>query len=139
MSAEAVAEIAANAAAAVDPRLLPHRLRVLRIIRAHPGINLTALAKAVRLPLPRASRVCSGMESEGMLERHSVITDRREIGLSLTPEGEALLTDYRARRTAEITEVMRRMPAGDQRRLLTGLRSFTRSLAAVRGPGGERP
>lgn len=133
VSAEAIAEIAATAALAVDPRLLRHRLRVLLIVQDHPGINLTGLARAMGLTLPRASRMCSGMESAGMLERRPVIADRREIELALTPEGAALLADYRGRRAEEIAEIMRRMPADERRDLLTGLRAFAVSLDAVRG------
>ncbi|MFI5756439.1 MarR family winged helix-turn-helix transcriptional regulator [Streptomyces sp. NPDC051569] len=133
VSAEAVTEIAAGAAAAVDRRLLPHRLRILLIVQERPGINLTGAARAVGLTLPRASRVCGGMEAAGLLERRPVLADRRGIELALTPEGAALLADYRSRRAAEIAEVMRRMPAGERRHLLAGLRSFSSSLAAVRG------
>jgi DNA-binding MarR family transcriptional regulator len=133
VSAETIAEMAVNAAVAVDPRLLPHRLRMLLVIQEHPGINLTGLAGRVDLSLPRASRVCGALESAGLLERHAVAADRREIELVLTPAGAALLADYRARRATEIADVIRRMPVAARRELLAGLRSFTASLAAVRG------
>jgi len=132
LSAEAVARMWMNAAVAVDPRLLPHRLRVLLVVRERPGINLTGLAGAMGLTLPHASRVCAGMESAGLLERRSVATDRREIQLELTPGGAALLADYRARHAVEFAEVVDRMPAADRDGLLTGLRSFASSLAAVK-------
>lgn len=131
VSVEAVARISAEAAAAVDPRLLPHRLRVLTVVLGRPGVNLTGLAAAVGLTLPRASRVCSGMESAGLLERRPVAGNRREIELVLMPAGEALLRDFRARRNRKIAEAMGRMPVDERLALLSGLRSFSRSRTVV--------
>ncbi|MFJ4923783.1 MarR family winged helix-turn-helix transcriptional regulator [Streptomyces sp. NPDC088725] len=136
VSAEAVTEISASAAAALDPRLPPHRLRLLSVIQRRPGVNLTGLAESMGLTLSRASRVCSAMEAAGLLERRPVTTDRREIELALAPRGAALLTDYQDRRAGQIAEVIRRMPASDLGDLLTGLRSFAASLAAVRDGRG---
>jgi DNA-binding MarR family transcriptional regulator len=129
-SAEAVAEISANAAAALEPRLPTHRLRVLLLVGERPGMNLTGLARATGLTLPRASRMCGGMESAGLLERRPVRADRREIELVLTPHGLTVLTDYRARRAAELTGILRRMPGTACAELLAGLRAFASSLTA---------
>jgi DNA-binding MarR family transcriptional regulator len=130
-SVTAVTEISVGVAAAVDPRLLPYRLRVLMVVTERPGINLTALAKAIRVGLPRASRVCSGMERAGLLARGSNGHSRREIGLWATARGVAVLEDYRARWADLLTDVMRLTPAADRGDLLTGLRSLASSLRAV--------
>jgi DNA-binding MarR family transcriptional regulator len=128
-SAEAVTEISVSSAASVDPWLLPHLLRVLRLVADRPGVNLTTLAGGTGMTLPRASRMCSAMESAELIERRPVHQDRREIGLVLTDRGVALIAAYRALCTARIADVMRGMPGERRAELLAGLRSFTSSLA----------
>jgi DNA-binding MarR family transcriptional regulator len=129
-SADAVAEISVTAAAAVDPRLLPNRLRILRLVGDRPGTNLTGLAGGAGLTLPRASRMCAALESAELIERRRAREDRREIGLVLTDHGRALLARYHALRTARIIDVLRAMPAESRAELLAGLRSFASSLSA---------
>ncbi|MCA1221647.1 MarR family winged helix-turn-helix transcriptional regulator [Streptomyces sp. 8L] len=128
-SAEAVTEISVGAAAAVDPWLLPHRLRVLRLVADRPGVNLTGLAAGTGMTLPRASRMCAALESAQLIERRPVRQDRREIGLVLSERGSALLADYRALCTERIAEILRAMPGESRTELLEGLRSFVSSLA----------
>ncbi|WP_329454529.1 MarR family winged helix-turn-helix transcriptional regulator [Streptomyces sp. NBC_01497] len=133
-SAEAVTEISVTTATALDPWLLPNRLRVLRFVGERPGVNLTGLAAGAGMTLPRASRMCAAMESAELIERRPVRQDRREIGLVLTGRGTALLADYRALRASRIADVMRRMPDDRRADLLAGLRAFVASL----GDAGER-
>ncbi|MBP0456392.1 MarR family winged helix-turn-helix transcriptional regulator [Streptomyces montanisoli] len=128
-SAEIVTEISAEAAAAVDPRLPPHRLRILLLIGRRRGLNLTGLARSLGVTMPRASRLCASMESDGLIERLPVRQDRREIRLVLTARGSTLLADYRALRADGIADAMRGMPREACAELLAGLRSFVSSLA----------
>ncbi|GAA3715849.1 MarR family winged helix-turn-helix transcriptional regulator [Streptomyces tremellae] len=133
-SAEAVSEIAVSAAAAVDPWLLPHRLRILRFVGDRPGLNLTRLADGTGMTLPRASRMCATLEAAELIERRPVRGDRRGIGLVLTERGASLLADYRDRRATRIADVMRHMPGDSALALLAGLRSFVSSLADAEDP-----
>ncbi|KIF71383.1 hypothetical protein HY68_26835 [Streptomyces sp. AcH 505] len=136
VSAETVADISVRAAVALDPQLLPHRLRVLYVVGERPRINLTRLAKAVDLGLPRASRLCGRLAAAGLLTRTAVARDRRGVEFTLTEEGAAELAGHLAGRAAELAAVMRLMSVEERRDLLAGLRSFVVSLDAVRG---DRP
>ncbi|WP_328535358.1 MarR family winged helix-turn-helix transcriptional regulator [Streptomyces sp. NBC_00344] len=118
-----------------DGHLSQQQLRVLASLRQRPGINLTALARGVGLSLPRASRVCSGLESAGLLSRSPADSDRREIGLALTPGGIARLERVEVRRVESLVDALGRMPARDRRGLVAGCRYLASSLTAMRAGG----
>ncbi|MCZ1007164.1 MarR family winged helix-turn-helix transcriptional regulator [Streptomyces lydicus] len=132
---EAITALMRDAAAPVEPRLSPGGLRVLRVVSVRPGRNLTTVAAAVGLGLPRASRVCAALESAGLLLRRPTAADRREIGLQLSPEGEAFLERFRASRVERMAAVLRRMPTDERGALVAALGELAVAVAAV---GSER-
>ncbi|GES33408.1 MarR family transcriptional regulator [Streptomyces angustmyceticus] len=132
---EAIAALMRDAAPPVEPRLSPHGLKVLAVVSARPGRNLTSVAAAAGLGLPRASRVCAGLESAGLLLRRPTADDRRAIGLQLSPEGRAFLDRFRRRRVDRMAAVLRRMPADQRGALVAALGELVLAVAAM---GTER-
>ncbi|MGW7489474.1 MarR family winged helix-turn-helix transcriptional regulator [Streptomyces sp. NPDC054786] len=132
---EAITALMREAAAPVEPRLPPHGLKVLSVVSVRPGRNLTTIAAAVGLGLPRASRVCAALESVGLLLRRPTATDRRAIGLQLSPEGSAFLERFRAIRVDRMAAVLRRMPADERGALVAALGELAVAVAAVGSEG----
>lgn len=128
-TAETVSSVM-NAAVVADRHYPSLQLKVMAELREHPGSTLSSLARGVRLPLPRASRVCSGLEAAGMLSRRPSVVDRREIGLELTAAGGSLLKDIAARRADALVDALRQMTVRERRALAAGLRSLSASLDA---------
>ena len=133
---EAIAGLMREVAASVEPRLTPPGLRVMTVVSDSPGRNLTAVAAAVGLSLPRASRVCAALESAGLLLRRPASTDRREIGLEVSPGGRALLERFRAVRRERMAAVLRRMPTEERCALVAALDELAFAVAAVGSEGG---
>lgn len=107
------------------------QLRALLVVEQAGEINLNGLAEQLGAIPSSASRLCDRLQASGLLVRTPGRTDRREVMLSLTRDGRALLGSMRAARQSELGRVLAAMPAADRERLLAGLESFR--AAAARG------
>ena len=72
-------------------------------IKRNPGITASELAERERISAPGMSGHISRLETATLIERTRA-TDRRRIGLTLTPSGEQVLEDVRRKRTAWLSE-----------------------------------
>ncbi len=72
-------------------------------IKRSPGITASELAERERISAPGMSGHISRLETATLIERTRA-TDRRRIGLTLTPAGEQVLEDVRRKRTAWLAE-----------------------------------
>ncbi|WP_328864494.1 MarR family transcriptional regulator [Streptomyces sp. NBC_00304] len=107
------------------------QLRALLVIEKQEGSNLRSLGEALGSRAPSVSRLCDRMEAMGLVQRDPSQTSRREVELRLTGRGHALLEEYRAIRTRELSAVLERMQPADVAALAGGLAAF-RSAAAQR-------
>jgi DNA-binding MarR family transcriptional regulator len=69
-------------------------------IKVHPGIGVRELAALERISVPGMSKFVSRLEEAGLVVRAPVGTDRRRVGLTLTPAGHRVLRSVRSTRTA---------------------------------------
>ncbi len=78
--------------------------RILAVLAAHEGANLTELAEASVIPQPSVSRLIANLGRRGYVERRSVHSDSRVVRILLTAKGRAVyrkmlplaLDEYRA-------------------------------------------
>ncbi|OON78045.1 MarR family winged helix-turn-helix transcriptional regulator [Streptomyces tsukubensis] len=134
-SAELITVMAGRTALAVDPSLSPPRLRVLDLLMAQPGVNLTGIARSLGVTLSRASRICAELERIGLVQRTPARGDRREIALELTTEGRRNLETLRERRREWVMGALRSMPAAELSGLLAGIHALAASLATSAADG----
>jgi DNA-binding MarR family transcriptional regulator len=92
--------------------------RVLAVLAAHEGTNLTELAEATVIPQPSVSRLAANLAKRGYVARENGKTDSRNVHLFITPKGRAVydkmlplaVSEYRAAMkgfTAKESENMR--------------------------------
>ena len=67
-----------------------YEIRVLRLIRATPGVTFTALAETTRFERTATSRMLSRLTKAGLVKRVNSVEDARRFGLTLTRRGEDL-------------------------------------------------
>jgi DNA-binding MarR family transcriptional regulator len=78
--------------------------RVLAVLAAHEGANLTELAEATVIPQPSVSRLAANLAKRGYVARENGKTDSRNVHLFITPKGRAVydkmlplaVSEYRA-------------------------------------------
>jgi DNA-binding MarR family transcriptional regulator len=78
----------------------PHQVGLMVSIKYAPGVTVGELASEERVSTAAMSKRISRLERDGLVTRTKSETDRRQVGLSLTEEGQRALRRVRSRRTA---------------------------------------
>jgi DNA-binding MarR family transcriptional regulator len=84
------------------------QVSLLAAIKHNPGITATELAERERVSAPGMSGHLVRMETARLIERTRA-SDRRRIGLFLTPAGDKVLKSVRQRRTAWLVGRLERL------------------------------
>jgi DNA-binding MarR family transcriptional regulator len=71
--------------------LKPGRFAAMMVIHNNPGINQTALGRAVARDKSTITPLLQGLERQGLVERRAPANDGRSFILNLTPAGEAMV------------------------------------------------
>jgi len=110
-------------------------LRALLIIGRQAPTNLNQLAEELGAIPSSASRLCDRLVAAGLVTRRTGSTDRREVELRVSVEGQRLLDQLREFRQAEVALVLAGMNAASRRALLAGLSDFQRAAEGLDGKG----
>ena len=128
-ASRALIGIAAASIATVDSKVTVPQLRVLMMLSTRGPLNLLAVAEALEVNPSNASRTCDRLLKAGLLDRRRDAEDRRNLNLSLTPEGVALVDRVTSHRRTAVGKVLRKMSPVEREQLADALDSF----AAVAG------
>ena len=90
--------ISAQSIASVLDEVDVMRFRILVVIASRGPCSLGGVAEAVGLHVSTASRTCDRMAAAGLINRGPSATDRRNLELTLTPAGEAIVGKAMRRR-----------------------------------------
>ncbi|MFF4262251.1 MarR family winged helix-turn-helix transcriptional regulator [Streptomyces virginiae] len=119
----------------------PSQMRALTVIEQRDGINLRDLGEALGSAPPAVSRLCDRLEAAGLVQRSRVSTNRREVELTLSRRGHAVLADTRSQRVQRTAEVLQRMSPQQRRALAESLAAFRDAATGLIGidarPGGS--
>jgi DNA-binding MarR family transcriptional regulator len=86
---------------------------LLAVIASYPGITAGELAEHERISPPGMSAHLDRLEAADLIVRTRG-TDRRRVGLTLSPNGNRVLKSVRAKRTAWLAERLDGLGAGDR-------------------------
>ena len=111
-----------------DLGLTPAQFGVLTVLQAHPGLGQSSLARALGFDKVTVLRVLRGLQSRGLVSRGPAQENRRNVCVTLTPEGEAVL--QQAQRPAEkaYKRLMAPLDRQQQEQLLELLQLLTGEL-----------
>ena len=118
--------VIAKSIAETDPTLSLPQMRVLTIVRRHGPLNLNAVAQGLGVHPSNATRTCNRLVEAGLLDRRDNPDDRRNVVLTLTPEGRTLWDGVMDHRRRAIERVVRRLSADEREQLASGLTAFAR-------------
>jgi DNA-binding MarR family transcriptional regulator len=116
--------ISAQSLASVEDRVDIVQFRILVVIASRGSCALSEVADAVGLHISTASRTCERMAAAGLLNRTANEIDRRNLHLTLTFEGEALVGHVLRRRRSALEPVLDRLSPRKRRRLAAAMRDF---------------
>ncbi|GAA0380041.1 MarR family transcriptional regulator [Microbispora corallina] len=123
--------VSARSLAAVEDRVTLPQFRMLVVI-AQGEATLVRLADRLGVNPSTAMRMVDRLSATRLVRREVNPNDRRETLVGLTPEGRRIVEEVTARRTAEITAILGRMPPEQRRALVVAMRAFSEA-------GGEPP
>jgi len=103
------------------------QVSLLAQIAANPQITASTLAKRERISAPGMSGHLGRLESAGLIERTRA-ADRRQVGLTVTAEGERVLRSVRKRRTAWLVEHLNGLSDEERDRIEAAIEPLERLL-----------
>ncbi|MET9068069.1 MarR family winged helix-turn-helix transcriptional regulator [Streptosporangium sandarakinum] len=89
--------------------LTPTQLATLAAVERHSGITPGELAELEKVQPPSMTRVTSVLGERGLVSRTPHPTDRRQVTLSVTEAGSALLKEERRRKEAWLTRQLKEL------------------------------
>jgi DNA-binding MarR family transcriptional regulator len=127
----AFARIAMDAsvrAADVMGALSPVQLRALTALQEHGPSNLAQLAEEMGVTVSTASRLVDRLVTADWVHRRQAPHNRREISLTLTSRGKALLRRYDDERLVRLQKYLAQLAVDRQDAVVAALREFAESV-----------
>ncbi len=108
--------------------------QVLYYVGDHPGCHMGDVAKAFGVTLPAVTHIIDRLEQKQFVLRGDHPGDRRVYLLELTREGKALVQELRTMQKRGVEEVLARMSAEDQHRVIKGLEALVDAATEAAKP-----
>ena len=108
----------------VEHQVSVPQLRTMVVIASLQPVNLVRLADAIGVHASNATRACDRLVALGLVDRRDNPDDRRNLTLSLTSQGQRIVTRVMKHRQTLIEQALRRMPADKRRQLPVILAEF---------------
>ena len=113
--------------------------RVMRTLNERGPMEPNQLADACLILSPSLTRMLSGMEDAGLVERTRSATDQRRQLVSLTPSAHAIIVQMEPLIDARYQELAQRLGAERLTEVYRALDAMLASLAAQPNPPAEPP
>lgn len=123
--------IAARSLAEVGEEVTLTQYRSLVVLASRGPQGVAALAEAVAVTPPTASRMCDRLVRKRLVTRRSDRRDRRQVRIALSPSGRRLVDTVTARRRTEIEQLVAAIPASSRGGVVDALRHLTETAGEV--------
>lgn len=107
----------------VDQVTLP-QYRALVVLQSRGPQPAHALATELGIVPSSATRLCDRLVAKGLIAREPLEGNRREVRLSVTDEGTAIVGAVSRRRRTELRKVVAAMSDADRKQLVRALHAF---------------
>ena len=123
--------VAARSLGDVAEEVTLTQYRTLVVLASRGPQSLAALAEAIDVTPPTATRMCDRLVRKGLVLRRHERGDRRLIRLSLAEKGQVLVDAVTERRRQEITDLLKAIPKEQQTALVDALRRLSAAAGEV--------
>lgn len=123
--------IAARSLADAGEEVTLTQYRALVVLASRGPQSVAALAGAVAVTPPTASRLCDRLVRKGLVRRRTDRRDRRQVRIGLTEAGRHLIDAVTARRREEIAELLTAISPEAQRSVAAALRQLATGAGEV--------
>jgi DNA-binding MarR family transcriptional regulator len=123
--------IAARSLADVGEAVTLTQYRSLVVLASRGPQGVAALAEAVSVTPPTASRMCDRLVKKGLVTRRTDRSDRRQVRIALSPDGRRLVDTVTTRRRIEIEQLVATIPAESRGGVVDALRHLSDTAGEV--------
>ena len=102
-------------------------------------MTLGQLAAAEQVKPPTMTRIVTGLEKEGLVQRLGDVNDRRLTQIQATAKGRSVLAAGRARRVERLAIAVRRLGATELAELARGTQLLQEIIGSMRGRAESDP
>jgi DNA-binding MarR family transcriptional regulator len=117
--------VSARSIGAVDEAITMPQFRLLVVLDGRGPLKLTTLAEHLGVNPSTVTRMVDRLVVADLVSREANPASRRELVVSLSDEGAAVVREVMRRRRAEITRIVSRMAPSARRGLVRALNAFT--------------
>ncbi len=130
-ASRALVALAARSLAEVAEEVTLAQYRALIVLASRGPQRVVSLAEALGVTPPTATRMCDRLVRKDLVRRRTARDDRREVRLSLTPAGQALVAEVTRRRRADIGELLGSIPHEDRLAMIALFGRFARAAGEI--------
>ncbi len=123
--------VAARSLADAGEEVTLTQYRSLVVLASRGPQSVAALAEAVAVTPPTASRLLERLVRKRLVWRRADRHDRRQVRVALTETGRRLIDTVTQRRRDQIAELLTNIPPEAQRSVVAGLRELATSAGEV--------
>jgi len=123
--------IAARSLAEASEQVTLTQYRSLVVLASRGPHSVAALAEAMAVTSPTASRLCERLVRKGLVRRRTDRNDRRQVRLALTEAGRRLVDRVTENRRQEIGALLSSIPVQVQHEVVVALRKLSASSGEV--------
>jgi DNA-binding MarR family transcriptional regulator len=123
--------ISARSLSITEAKVTLPQYRALVLLGSRGEQNVRSLADALDVHPSTATRLCDRLIAKRFIERAPSSESRREVSLTLSDEGRALLRTVTNRRRRDVRHILLRLDAGQQRNLIAAFEAFADAAGEV--------
>ena len=123
--------VAARSLGGIGEDVTLTQYRTLVVLASRGPQTVAALAEAVDVAPPTATRMSDRLVRKGLVVRRHDTTDRRLVRLTLSPAGRRLVDTVTGRRRAELAALLAGIPAAQQAALVDALQQLAEAAGEV--------
>ena len=124
VASRALVGVAARSLSTLEPDVTLPQYRALVLLNARGEQNVGALADALGIHPSTATRLCDRLLTKGLIDRATSEGNRREVSLTLSPEGLALVNAVTRTRRRELRRIVGRIDPAARRALVDAFDAF---------------
>ena len=109
------------------------RLSALSVVVFGGPLTLGQLAAAEQVKPPTMTRIVTGLEKDGLVQRSGDVHDRRLTRIQATAKGRRILAAGRARRVEKLAATVRRLGGAELAELARGVQLLQAVIGSMRG------
>ncbi|MEO7289574.1 MAG: MarR family transcriptional regulator [Jatrophihabitantaceae bacterium] len=121
--------VSARSLANIEETVTLTQFRTLVVLSSNGEINLNRLAELLDVTPSTAMRMIDRLLSSKLVTRRDNPSNRREVLLGLTADGDQLVRQVTAKRRREIARIVTAMPEAQRNDLVAALRAFAEAAA----------